>query len=140
MITEFETVAKAIGHESRVRILKLLEGGEASVCQLRTVLGLAPATVSKHLAVLRRAGLVFIRQEGRWLYCRLADHPRNPFVRPALWMVNTALDGDPRIAADRRHMESIRHRDQEELCGRGAEIAPVVGTWPSVAPQVAQML
>jgi DNA-binding transcriptional ArsR family regulator len=110
MNTDFETIAKAIGHVSRLRILKLLERGEAPVGQVRTVLGLAPATVSKHLTILRRAGLVFLRQEGRELYCRLADHPRNPFVRPAFRLVDAATEIDPLVAADRRRLDELRSR------------------------------
>lgn len=64
MLETFETVAKAVADPSRVRILKLLEGGELCVCQITTVVDLAPATVSKHLAALKTAGLVQQRRDG----------------------------------------------------------------------------
>lgn len=48
MLEIFEIAAKAVADPTRIRILKLLQGGEVCVCQLTTVLGLAPATVSKH--------------------------------------------------------------------------------------------
>lgn len=57
MLEIFEIAAKAVADPTRIRILKLLQGGEVCVCQLTTVLGLAPATVSKHLSVLKGAGL-----------------------------------------------------------------------------------
>ena len=58
MLETFETVAKAIADPNRVRILKLLEGGELCVCQITTVLNLAAGTISKHLGVLEAAGYV----------------------------------------------------------------------------------
>ncbi|MEO5337815.1 MAG: metalloregulator ArsR/SmtB family transcription factor [Magnetospirillum sp. WYHS-4] len=92
MENDFACVADAIGHSTRTRILRHLETGEASTAQLREALDLAPATVNRHLTILRRAGLVFIRHEGRRTFCRLADHSRNPHVRPALWQVLAGLE------------------------------------------------
>ena len=53
-----EAVGGALGHNDRLRILALLREGDLYVCQIRTVLGLASSTVSAHLAILRRSGLV----------------------------------------------------------------------------------
>lgn len=78
MLETFETVAKAVADPSRARILKLLEGGELCVCQITTVLDLAPATVSKHLAALKTAGLLQQRRDGKWVYYRLAERELNP--------------------------------------------------------------
>lgn len=75
MIETFETIAKALGDASRLRILKLLEGGEVCVCHITEVLGLAPATVSKHLSLLKAAGLVRARKDGRWVHYRLHETP-----------------------------------------------------------------
>lgn len=73
MIERFETAAKALADLSRIRILKLLEDGEVCVCHLTEVLELAPATVSKHLSLLKAAGLVKARRDGRWMHYRLAE-------------------------------------------------------------------
>lgn len=75
MIENFEIVAKALADASRLRILKLLEGGEVCVCVLTEELALAPATVSKHLSLLKAAGLVQGRKDGRWVHYRLHDAP-----------------------------------------------------------------
>ncbi|MEI8396031.1 MAG: ArsR family transcriptional regulator, partial [Rhodospirillaceae bacterium] len=53
MIEQFEQAGRAIADPSRLRILKMLEPEELYVCQVTAVLGLAPATVSKHLSLLR---------------------------------------------------------------------------------------
>lgn len=75
MIDTFETIAKALADASRLRILKLLEDGEVCVCHVTEVLGLAPATVSKHLSLLKAAGLVRARKDGRWVHYRLHEAP-----------------------------------------------------------------
>ena len=64
---------RALGDESRLRLLMLLEGGERNVTSLTEELGLRQASVSKHLAVLRRAGLVTSRRDGAQVLYRPAD-------------------------------------------------------------------
>jgi DNA-binding transcriptional ArsR family regulator len=107
MLELFETAAKAIGDPSRVRILKLLEGGELCVCQIIPVLGLAPATVSKHLAILKAAGLVRQRKQGRWIHYRLADHSLNPYAPQFLALVRASLGDDPAVVGDRQILASV---------------------------------
>ena len=84
MLETFEIVAKTVADPSRARILKLLEGGELCVCQITAVLDLAPATMSKHVAALKTAGLVQQRRDGKWVYYRLAEREFNPYAAPFL--------------------------------------------------------
>ena len=63
---ELTTIARALDNESRLRILMSLQAGELCLCQLIELLGLAPSTVSKHVELLRVAGLVDRRKDGRW--------------------------------------------------------------------------
>jgi len=62
---------KALSDRTRLRILRLLSGGELCVCQVVAALQLAPSTVSRHLSLLEDAGLVAMRRNGRWAYYRL---------------------------------------------------------------------
>ena len=119
MLETFETVAKAIADPSRVRILKLLEGGELCVCQITTVLDLAPATVSKHLAGLKTAGLLQQRREGKWVYYRLAERQLNPYAPPFLDLVRAALGNDPTTAEDRRVLAQVNAVPVQILCDQG---------------------
>lgn len=75
MIDSFEILTKALADGSRLRLLKLLEDGEVCVCVLTEALGLAPATVSKHLSLLKAAGFIQARKDGRWVHYRLHDAP-----------------------------------------------------------------
>jgi len=67
-----DRVFKALADPTRVRILGLLAGGEVCVCHLHESLRLSQPLVSRHLAYLRRAGLVETRKEGLWVHYRLA--------------------------------------------------------------------
>jgi ArsR family transcriptional regulator len=64
---------KALGDETRVRMVALLSHGELCVCHLVSALELPQSTVSRQLAVLRRAGLVAARREGTWMHYALAN-------------------------------------------------------------------
>ena len=119
MLETFETVAKAVADPSRVRILKLLELDELCVCQITTVLDLAPATVSKHLALLKTAGLVQQRRDGKWVYYRLAEREFNPYAGRFLALVGGALADDPTLAEDRRVLALVNAVPLPVLCHQG---------------------
>jgi ArsR family transcriptional regulator len=71
-LTEMETVFKALADTTRLRILGLLLTGEVCVCHIHESLRIPQPKASRHLAYLRRAGLVDTRKEGLWVYYRLA--------------------------------------------------------------------
>ena len=108
-------IAKALSDESRVRALLSLQGGELCLCQIIDVLGLSPATVSKHMNLLRGAGLVERRKDGRWHFYRLAGGEEDPVAARALAWARDALRGDPLVRDDARRVKAARRKDLEEL-------------------------
>lgn len=68
---------KALGDETRVRIVSLLTQGELCVCHLEAALGLTQPAASRHLSLLRTSGLVTSRRVGSWVHYRLADHDQD---------------------------------------------------------------
>jgi ArsR family transcriptional regulator len=70
-VRSFSRLFKALGDETRLRIVALLSHGELCVCHLEEALGLAQPNVSRHLGILRMAGVVEHRREGSWVYYRL---------------------------------------------------------------------
>jgi len=64
-------IAKALAHPSRLLMLEAMEGKERCVCELTELVGADQSTVSKHLAVLKQAGLVEDRKEGVMVYYRV---------------------------------------------------------------------
>ena len=64
-------IAKALGHPSRLVMLDALADGELCVCELTELVGADQSTVSKHLSVLKQAGIVSDRKEGSMTFYRL---------------------------------------------------------------------
>lgn len=63
---------KALGDDARLRIVALLAHGELCVCHLEEALDLTQTNTSRHLAILRAAGIVAHRRRDKWVYYRLA--------------------------------------------------------------------
>jgi ArsR family transcriptional regulator len=72
-IDQLEVVFKALADRTRLRILALLGKNEVCVCHLHDSLGLPQPTVSRHLAYLRRSGLVAARRDGVWMHYRVSS-------------------------------------------------------------------
>jgi ArsR family transcriptional regulator len=68
---EARLLLRALADPIRLRVIESLGSGERCVCELTTDLGLAQSRLSFHLGVLRRAGLLADRQQGRWIHYRL---------------------------------------------------------------------
>ncbi len=66
-------IFKALADTNRLKIIKLLKEGELCVCELTAVLNTSQSTVSHHLSVLKNAGLIKERKEGKWSHFRLSD-------------------------------------------------------------------
>lgn len=69
-------VCRGLADPTRLRLLSLIGRGEVCVCDLQAGVGRDQPTVSRHLAMLRKCGLVTCRKEGRWCHYRRAALPR----------------------------------------------------------------
>ena len=78
-LKDSEIVFAALADQTRFRILNLLSEGELCVCDVMSVLKEPQSKVSRHLAYLRRAGLVEARKEGLWMYYQLAKPSTQTF-------------------------------------------------------------
>lgn len=76
MLRHYLAAMRAAGDATRTRILKMLQNRELCVCQIMAVLNMSSSTVSRHLSILRMAGLVRDRKEGRWVYYSWEDAER----------------------------------------------------------------
>ena len=121
MLRDYEAALKAAADPNRARVLKMLEGGELCVCQIVAVLGLSQSTVSRHLSLLRGAGLVEERKEGRWVHFRLAEERVNEYALPLLSLVRQWMKEDAIIRTDAEKLARIRRMPVEELCAMGPQ-------------------
>ncbi len=95
---------KALGDETRLRILKLLLRQELCVCELEAALDLPQSKVSRHLTVLRSFGLVEDRREGLWIFYSLFK-AEDDFGRSIAQLIkDTKLDQDM-IREDKKRLE-----------------------------------
>ncbi len=114
---EITAVAGALADESRLRAFVSLCEGERCVCQIVELLGLSWSTVSRHLSILREAGLVELKKTGRWAYYHVPQNP-TPLVRRLMQGVPEILRSSQRAQADQRRMKAITKIDPEDLCRR----------------------
>ncbi|MDA8100974.1 MAG: metalloregulator ArsR/SmtB family transcription factor [Nitrospiraceae bacterium] len=111
----FTQQAKAIADRTRIRMLKLLENGELCVCEIISVLKLGQSTASKHLGILKRAGLVESRKNGTWAYYRLPEGADSR-CRGYLEFLAANLSDDEQIAGDRKILGQVKKK--------GCSVAP----------------
>ena len=107
-LRKYEATMKAAADPTRVRILKMLEGGELCVCQIIAVLALSPSTVSKHLFLLKSAGLLNDRKEKKWVHYSLDRQSDDPYVAGVLRELSSWLDRDPVVVRDRARLGDAR--------------------------------
>jgi ArsR family transcriptional regulator, arsenate/arsenite/antimonite-responsive transcriptional repressor len=107
-----EALFQALADATRLRILGLLAAGEVCVCDLHDALKISQPKASRHLAYLRRAGLVAARRDGQWMHYRL-EPSADPLVEAIRQAVTRTLG----------HVESVK-RDAKRLSKRtGCHIA-----------------
>jgi ArsR family transcriptional regulator len=98
------TLFSALADRTRLRLLHLMTGGELCVCYFVEVLGESQPKISRHLAYLRRAGIVGARREGKWIHYRII-RPADPHEARILDCVLDALSGDRQFQRDRVSLE-----------------------------------
>jgi DNA-binding transcriptional ArsR family regulator len=116
------SIFNALADENRLRMLLALQDGELCVCQLADFTNLAQSTVSKHMTILKQAGLVEARKSGRWVHYRLGGSDASVMAREMLTWILKSLARDPQVIADRIQVERIRKVHLEEVCPNGDRV------------------
>jgi ArsR family transcriptional regulator len=105
------SITRALSESHRLRAYAALQSGEMCVCEIIELLGLAPSTVSRHMAVLHQAGLVQSRKSGRWIHYRRTAPAEMPGeVRSLLRALMRSIEEAPQIRRDRESLETIGAR------------------------------
>jgi ArsR family transcriptional regulator, arsenate/arsenite/antimonite-responsive transcriptional repressor len=95
---------RACSDRTRLRILNLLLGGELCVCDIVNTLKVPQPTTSRHLAYLRRAGLVEARRDGLWMHYKLAA-PQTVFHRKLIECLGSCSENVPQLAQDAKRLK-----------------------------------
>jgi DNA-binding transcriptional ArsR family regulator len=93
---------KTLGHPARIRVLELLSEGERAVSEMLPEVGVEPANLSQHLAVLRRAGLVVTRKEGATAFYSLTSPHIAELLNVARRILTGVLAGQADLLEDLR--------------------------------------
>jgi len=126
-LADLETLFKALADTTRLRILGLLLAGEVCVCDIHESLKIPQSKTSRHLAYLRRAGLVETRREGLWIHYRLGTRA-DPILAAIVDAVHHGLT----------HTQTVQ-RDAQRLQKRTGCCVPTPDPRPGVpccAPEV----
>lgn len=102
---------RALGDETRVRIVALLAHGELCVCHIERALELSQPNASRHLGILRMAGIVDARRDGTWVYYKLVDQMHEA-ARQVLATLTRTFGAERAIRAD--------HAKLRKACGPDA--------------------
>ena len=109
----------ALADRTRLRLLNLMGDTEVCVCYFIEVIGAPQPTISRHLAYLRRVGIVASRREGTWVHYRIV-RPEEPDAATILDEVLAWLASDPQMQADRKQLVSVCCAPQPPVQLRGA--------------------
>jgi ArsR family transcriptional regulator, arsenate/arsenite/antimonite-responsive transcriptional repressor len=101
-----ELFFRALADRTRLRLLNLMRNDEVCVCFFVEILKTNQPKISRHLAYLRRAGIVGARREGQWMHYRVAE-PTDPDAARLLKDVMTWLANDQEMQRDRERLVKI---------------------------------
>ena len=116
---QVEFLFKALADRTRLRLLNLMGDGEICVCFFVEVLKTNQPKISRHLAYLRRAGVVAARREGKWMHYRIVEPPDHHAAR-IFSEVRTWLKEDAEMARDRQRLIKVCCAPQPPVQLRGA--------------------
>ncbi len=108
---QFIEVMKALSDPNRVRIVKMLQHRSLCVCELQACLSVSQPTVSKHLKILERAGLVGFKKDGLWVDYFLADGSESPYAGVLLGNLRHWLEEDEVVSQMVKRLPGIRRED-----------------------------
>ena len=114
-IDDLDTVFKGFADPTRIRILSLLAAGELCVCDIVDILGLPQPAVSRHLAYLRRTGLVDVTRDAKFAHYRLAA-AQHTVHQNLINCVRTCFRGITSLDRERRKAESRVNARASDPC------------------------
>lgn len=103
----FETIFKALGEPTRLKIIKLLADKELCVCDLEEVMQISQPRISQHLKVLKHAGLVNERKEGQRSICSINKNLLNNTMEEFRSYIEKSLEDIPELSEEYARMPVI---------------------------------
>ena len=104
-------VLKAVADKNRMRILKMLEKKKMCVCELAAVLEIRQPSVSKHLSLLKNAGLIQDERNGQWIDYSLCTEKINKYIPVMQSTIKGWLNDDAVIKKDLQKTKTLCRKD-----------------------------
>ena len=114
-LKELTVIFKALADRNRIRIIKMLQQKPLCVCEIREVLGISQPAVSRHLNILKNAGLIEDEKDGVWTNCRLPKSFTSEPVSAILKYLRPRGEEDGLIISDRKKVLNV---DRTAICAR----------------------
>jgi ArsR family transcriptional regulator, arsenate/arsenite/antimonite-responsive transcriptional repressor len=111
----------ALADPTRLRLLNLMNGREVCVCYFVEILNQGQPKISRHLAYLRRAGIVEARREGKWMHYRI-ERPADPKAASILDAALKSFEADPKMQADLARLGWVCCEPQRFVTLQGAPV------------------
>ncbi len=127
-VASMERLFQSLADRTRLRLLNLLTDREVCVCYLVEILGLAQPTISRHLAYLRRSGIVAPRRQGKWMHYRIVL-PQNAPARQLLIEVLRGFSNDKAMQKERARLRGACCAPQRFVRLSGAPVPTPVPNW-----------
>jgi ArsR family transcriptional regulator len=128
---DMERFFQALGDRTRLRLLNLMGDQELCVCYFVEILDQPQPKISRHLAYLRRAGIVAARRDGKWMHYRIVTPP-NPGAARVLEEILTWFQNDRAMQADRGRLSKACCSPAKFVSLQGAPL-PVAVSMPLAA-------
>lgn len=122
-MNDLVAVAKAFADPTRVRVLAALRGRELCVCELCDALGVTQSTLSTHLQVIRDAGMVRTRKQGKWIYYAI-DPASTRLVESVFGFFAAPMRADRTLQRDGAEVSRRISERQDGACCRGFREKP----------------
>ncbi|HEX4005734.1 MAG TPA: metalloregulator ArsR/SmtB family transcription factor [Acidobacteriaceae bacterium] len=123
---DLERFFQALGDRTRLRLLNLMGDREICVCYFVEILKLPQPKISRHLAYLRSAGVVWARREGKWMHYRIVMPPHNGAAQ-ILRQTLSALDEEKPMQADRARLTKACCAPKKFAALEGAPLPVALG-------------
>ena len=109
-------IFKALSDDTRLRMIKLLHERELCVCELMQVLDMSQPRISRHMSVLKNAGLVEDRREGKWVHYSLRKETQGKEIKILLDAMVVMANDDAIIKADKNKLKKAVRLGEIKTC------------------------
>ena len=125
-IDQLVPIFAALADRTRLRLLNLMKDREVCVCYFVEILGQSQPKISRHLAYLRRSGLVLARREGKWMHYRI-DRGLPASIQRLLDEAQEALSSDRQLQRDLEKLTRACCQPQRPIALQRAPVPSGVG-------------